>query len=249
LTKLHLNAQSLNQRRWSDSHGETRIMPRHKRTREWLIIVAVVVALHAVLFLTVRPSFFAMFKKTTTADSAGQKAEPFASTSVLIIPIEIEDESNEAEQDPVQEAPEQVVREVKEKREQSLAAKHEVPENDQARDSDAPIDVESVLGESPETLPNNTGPKRIVIPPRALEITWPDTRKLRHCLGHHIDLKILVDDQGKIVSVEPLDTGHPNDCIQAAVESASRIVFEPGRVDGAPAEMWTQVRIDFRKKR
>lgn len=224
-------------------------MPRHKRTKEWLIIVAVVVALHAVLFISVRPSFFAMFKRTTTAVSHGQEAEPFAPTSVLIIPIEIEDEPIDQEQDPVQVAPERVVREVKRERERSDTAEHQVADNDQAEDSDAPIDVESVLGESPETLPNNTGPERIMIPPRALEITWPDTRKLRHCLGHHIDLKILVDDSGAIVSIEPLDTNHPADCIRAAVESANRIVFEPGRVDGAPSRMWTQVRIDFRKKR
>jgi hypothetical protein len=88
-----------------------------------------------------------------------------------------------------------------------------------------------------------------MIPPRALEITWPDTRDLGHCLGHHIDIMIQVDEKGSIVSIKPLDSNHPQDCIDAALESARQIVFEPGRVNGVPASMWTQVRIDFRKKR
>jgi hypothetical protein len=72
---------------------------------------------------------------------------------------------------------------------------------------------------------------------------------LRHCLGHHIDIRIEVDERGKVLRVEPMDMNHPQDCIAAALESAGKIVFEPGQVDGTTTRMWTQVRIDFRKKR
>jgi hypothetical protein len=36
--------------------------------------------------------------------------------------------------------------------------------------------------------------------------------------------------------------------VRAALESAARIVFEPGRINGVPVAMWTQVRIEFRSK-
>jgi TonB family protein len=81
-----------------------------------------------------------------------------------------------------------------------------------------------------------------------VEITWPDTRQLRHCLGEDIDVRIEVDEDGTVLSVEPVDKKQPKDCMRAAIESARAIVFEPGEVDGVPTRMWTQVRIEFRKK-
>jgi outer membrane biosynthesis protein TonB len=220
-----------------------------KKSKEWLIIVAVVVALHALLFISVRPSFFSMFKKTTTSTAEGYKGEPFAPSAILTIPIEIEDPQPDKPQEPIQDNAEPTPTETKKIDHKPVVATQEAVNIDEGDPSDAPLDVENVLGESPETLPHNIGPEEVMIPPRALEITWPDTRDLGHCLGHHIDMMIHVDENGSIVAVEPLDSNHPPDCIRAAVESARHIVFEPGRVNGLPSSMWTQVRIDFRKKK
>jgi outer membrane biosynthesis protein TonB len=222
---------------------------RDKRTKEWMIIVAVVIALHVVLFLTVRPSFFAMFKKSITSASEGGTREPFAPAAILTIPIEIEDNPEEQEQEPVQDATEPTPTEDKKPEETTTLLTNEVVSPDEGSPSDGPVDVENLLGDSPETLPHSAGPTGVMIPPRAMEITWPDTRKLKHCLGHHIDIKIEVDENGAILSVEPLPGDHPPDCIRAAVESARRIVFEPGLIDGVPKTMWTHIRIDFRKKK
>jgi len=208
----------------------------------------VVIGFHVLLFLTVRPAFFAMFKKTVTSASEGSQGEPFAPAAIFTIPIEIEDQPNE-KQDPVQDALDPAERERKKKDRQpqpNVVVGKTVPAED-SRQTDAPIDIENLIGESPETLPHNIGKEEIMIPPRALEITWPDTRNLEHCLGHHIDLKIEVNERGEIMTIEPLDTNHPVDCIRVAVESAGRIVFEPGQIDGHPSPMWTQVRIEFRK--
>jgi hypothetical protein len=89
----------------------------------------------------------------------------------------------------------------------------------------------------------------VSIPPRPIEITWPDTRSLQHCLGHYIDVKIHVSATGKILDAQAAEEDHPADCLQAALDSANRIIFEPGQIDGQPARMWTLVRIDFRRKR
>ncbi len=86
------------------------------------------------------------------------------------------------------------------------------------------------------------------VPPRPIEITWPDTRKLSHCVGLRIDVRIRVDAEGRVERVEPASTGQPDDCVKAALETARRIKFAPGTVAGKPATLWSLVTIDFEKK-
>jgi hypothetical protein len=85
------------------------------------------------------------------------------------------------------------------------------------------------------------------VPPRPIEITWPDTRKLSHCVGLRIDVRIRVDELGRVERVEPASTGLPDDCVRAALETAKRIKFTPGTVAGKPATLWSLVTIDFEK--
>jgi hypothetical protein len=190
-----------------------------------------------------------MFKRTTTSTAEGYQGEPFAPRAILTIPIEIEDSQTDEARKPVDETAEPKPPDKREVDAKPVVATQEAVDIDEGNPSDAPLDVENLLGKSPETLPHNIGPEEVMIPPRALEITWPDTRDLRHCLGHHIDVMIHVDERGRIIGIKPLDSNHPQDCIDAALESVAQIVFEPGRVNGVPASMWTQVRIDFRRKK
>lgn len=87
------------------------------------------------------------------------------------------------------------------------------------------------------------------VPPRPIEITWPDTRKLAHCVGLRIDVRIRVDALGRVERVEPASQGLPEDCVQAALDTAKRIRFTPGTVGGKPAALWSLVTIDFEKKK
>ena len=105
-----------------------------------------------------------------------------------------------------------------------------------------------ILADSPDPRPYQPEPQTTTLPPRPLEITWPDTRELSHCLGHEIVIRIQVGQQGEILSAMATDDDHPADCILAALESARQIVFSPATIDGVPASMWTEVRIDFRKR-
>ena len=86
-----------------------------------------------------------------------------------------------------------------------------------------------------------------VVPPRPIEITWPDTRKLSHCVGLRIDVRIRVDEKGRVERVEPASPGLPPDCVRAALDTAKRIKFTPGTVGGKPAALWSLVTIDFEK--
>jgi hypothetical protein len=95
---------------------------------------------------------------------------------------------------------------------------------------------------------NGGQPPAGVVPPRPIEITWPDTRKLSHCVGLRIDVRIRVDELGRVERVEPASQGLPADCVRAALDTAKRIKFTPGTVGGKPAPMWSLVTIDFEKR-
>lgn len=224
-------------------------MSKRIKSREWIIIIAVAIVIHVALFFFIRPSFFSAFRKTIDETSETGEGQPFTQTAILTIPIEIDDVSEVEEQNPVQETAEARRREEKRHQEVTRVILNDAVTTDEGPAAEAETDVDNLSGQSPQTLPHNIGPEAVVIPPRALEITWPDTRKLRHCLGHHIDIRIQVAEDGAIARVEALSNDHPPDCIRAALESARRIVFEPGQKDGRPTTMWTQVRIDFRKKK
>jgi hypothetical protein len=105
-----------------------------------------------------------------------------------------------------------------------------------------------LIGDASRTIPRGSVPDLVKIPPRPLQITWPDTRRLKHCLGHQIRVRIQVDEEGTIVRVEIPDDDHPADCVSAALESAGQILFAPGTIGGKPVKMWTEIRIDFRMK-
>jgi TonB family protein len=108
-------------------------------------------------------------------------------------------------------------------------------------------DIGDLVGDASTAMPRGESIEPVKIPPRPLQITWPDTRHLEHCLGHQIDVRIQVDEDGRILDVEVQGTSeHPEDCAKAALESARKIVFSPGRINGRPMKMWTEIRIEFR---
>ena len=112
----------------------------------------------------------------------------------------------------------------------------------------APNDLLDLLGEATRTLPQGPDTHLIQAPPRPIQITWPDARPPRHCLGCEITVLVQVDEEGRIQSVEPEGTNYPPDCARAAVETARLVVFAPGTVNGRPVKMWTRIRIDFRQR-
>jgi TonB family protein len=86
------------------------------------------------------------------------------------------------------------------------------------------------------------------VPPRPVEITWPETRQLKQCIGQSVNVEILVAEDGKVKDVKVVPSDILPACADAALAAARHIRFEPGRTGGVAATMWTQVRIDFQKR-
>lgn len=85
-------------------------------------------------------------------------------------------------------------------------------------------------------------------PPRPVEITWPETRKLKQCIGESVTVRIWVSEEGKVKDAQVVPSGVLPACADAALVAARHIRFEPGRQGGVPITMWTEVRIDFQRQ-
>ncbi|UCG53108.1 MAG: energy transducer TonB [Candidatus Latescibacterota bacterium] len=214
-------------------------MKKRKRSKEWIFFIGVAVLVHLALFIYIKPSFFTAFKRSPLEDAATAPRGTGMPDAIVYIPIEIDET---VERTPVEQLSD----------ESPLEETIEKTDRPQTPTSGAPsqfdIAIDSLLGEATHTLPQGPGAQLVVIPPRPLEITWPDTRKLKHCLGHQINVRIQVSEEGEILRVDVEDDAHPSDCVMAALDSARRIVFAPGKINGEPVKMWTQIRIDFKRK-
>jgi TonB family protein len=132
----------------------------------------------------------------------------------------------------------------------------EAPPREQPREvadeegpSRADLDVGDVLERAGVPRTGGSASSGGAVPPRPIEITWPETRRLKHCIGRSFEVRVLVGEDGLVQRVEAAAQTVEADCQEAALEAARRIKFEPGRVGGVASTVWTQVRIDFERKR
>jgi len=86
------------------------------------------------------------------------------------------------------------------------------------------------------------------VPPRPVEIQWPETRKLKECIGQSVNVDIWVSEDGRVKDVKIDSSAILPACADAALAAARHIRFEPGRAGGVAVAMWTKVRIDFQRR-
>jgi len=206
-----------------------------RRARQWITIVAIAVGVHLLLLLTVRESFFDLFKASSVDSPGAPSAASTQPQAIVAIRIDVDGEEP------------QIV-----DLEEPEVPRPDRPPVETEGQSDADleaIDLENIVGEAQSPLQAQSRHPNESVLPRPIEITWPQTESLGHCLGMRISIKIEVGADGKVLSVRPASQHHPSDCVEAALDAARRIKFLPGRVSGEPARMWTEVRIDFLRTR
>jgi hypothetical protein len=215
-------------------------MRKRARANRWLVIIGAALAAHLVLFLFIGPSAVQFVRRVVSpgsdAPSGGNPPD-----AVLSIPIEYESGPAVEETVPVVTVDDQADQD-------APTPPTDTPPSSPA--SGGTSELDGLIGDASRTIPRGTGsdPDFVRIPPRPLQITWPDTRRLKHCLGHQITVRVQVDETGRIVRIEAPGGDHPADCVTAALASAGQIVFAPGTIGGKPVKMWTEIRIDFRAK-
>jgi outer membrane biosynthesis protein TonB len=203
-------------------------------SKYWIVIVLIAVAVHLVLIFGVKTRHLSIFKKSIDDNVASSAAPASFPDAIVAVIVDIEGE----EPTPVE--------------------IETVPKNDRKTkptdvehagdDLEKSKDILEIVGAPNAPMPSRPSTRSAVIPPRPVEITWPETKNLSHCLGTHVDVRIRVNEKGEILAAEPTSGNIPDDCTAAALRAARRIVFLPGTVDGRPTAMWTEIRIDFRRQ-
>jgi outer membrane biosynthesis protein TonB len=208
-------------------------MTERKNARYWVIFISVAIVIHLILFFSIKPSFFSLFKKTVSSDDTGTPFQFSGEDAMLSISIEIEDENTESANPDDIEPAEQA---------------DQPSPRPAGRQAAVPDNIDDLIGQGGGPVQRQPGPKPAVIPPRPVEMTWPDTRNLGFCIGSTIIVSLQVETDGSIIQMLPEEIDLPEECIRAALEAAGKIVFEPGKVNGIAVKMWTRVQIDFRRE-
>lgn len=219
-------------------------MPRQRdddSRRKWWFVVALVLLFHLAVLIFVRPGYFHFLLRDISppASSGSRRSATFAPDAIIAIKVDVE------KSDDVEPTPEQAATVSKPVSEPHPSAKP----GDQSNRPLEGVDIGEIIDQAGKPRAGGGAPPDETIAPRPIEITWPETRRLKHCIGRHVDVRILVGEDGKIQKVEPQPSDLPPDCLRSALDAARKIRFEPGRVDGKPATLWAQVRIDFEEKR
>ncbi len=222
-------------------------MREPRRARLWLIFITVALLFHLLLFVYVKFSLLTPPARTSGEPFPGT-ASPSGGTlyipveppdAILYIPVELDEPTQE-------ETVTQLVEEAD--AEETFEPVDEVGPSNAGGEPGGASEFGDMFGNASRPLPQGPERELVRIPPRPLQITWPDTRQLKICLGHQIDIRVQVDEDGRILRVDPTPSASPSECVRAALECASQIVFAPGKINGRPAKMWTEIRIDFREK-
>jgi TonB family protein len=212
---------------------EAKIRKRNN-SRQWLVIILIAVLVHLVILFGMQPRHFNVFRRSFDDNKASSSRRASLPDAIIAVTVDVEGETPL----PVE------ITELPRERPIPVVTEHDKP-NDEESETDDLLDI---LGTEQTPLPALPSTTSAVIPPRPVEITWPETKNLSHCRDLRVDLRIQVDEKGKILGVETIDGEAPDECVQAAIRAARRIVFMPGRVNGQAETMWTKIRIDFRRQ-
>jgi hypothetical protein len=202
----------------------------HRRGKYWLGFVAAAILVHLLLFVGFKQSYFSLFSRkiSPSNETSGSSFRPDVIITIPVLTEPEEDTSLKPREDA----------------EESTPDKSFSPSPSSSGDKK----MEDLVGEGPVPRPQGGDRPELVIPPRPLELSWPDPRGLEQCLGHSISLRIRVDPRGRILKIVVLDESHPRKCIEAALDAAEKIIFEPGSIAGKPDTMWTEIRMDFKRQ-
>ncbi len=102
-----------------------------------------------------------------------------------------------------------------------------------------------------DSIPNVVPFYTLTVKPRPLKQAMPEYPEnlRRKGVEDRVIVKILVDEQGKVIRAELLKPSKYAEFNQAALSAAKRFEFEPGATPKGPAKVWLTVPFDFRLKK
>jgi protein TonB len=89
-----------------------------------------------------------------------------------------------------------------------------------------------------------------VVPPKVTQKAEPryPPSAIRLKRAANVDVKVLVDERGKVMDAERIGVKAGFGFDEAAVEAARRSVFQPATKDGVRVKMWFTLRFNFKPR-
>jgi TonB family protein len=87
-----------------------------------------------------------------------------------------------------------------------------------------------------------------VVAPKQLSMPkpyYPNAAKRMNNPGAAVNLKILVDEHGRVLEATPIGTQAGLGFEESAIEAAKRAVYQPATKEGVPVKFWTTLHVIF----
>ena len=107
----------------------------------------------------------------------------------------------------------------------------------------APRPQQIQVGDLVQPGPGVVAPKRVSLP----EPRYPPAAQ-RLNRAAQVDIKVLVDEKGRVLDAELLGAKAGFGFDEAALDAARRAVFQPATKEGVRVKMWTTVRVNFQRR-
>jgi TonB family protein len=210
---------------------ESRRSPR-RTGKQWAIIVASAVLVHAAFLLLFQPRYLEVFKTDMPAGEESTDRSPLLDNPFHVLSLSVEPQPAPAR----------------------AAARQAAEEAESATEEPAigaPGDLQS------EMLPlqggggsrGTRGSRNAVVEPKPLYIPWPKyPAGIKQLPPGRVELTLLINEKGEVDDVKITRSLPLEELNRIAVEAARRIRFTPGSEGGVRKPMWIRLAIGFQPR-
>jgi TonB family protein len=206
----------------------------HRSTRkQWAIIIAGAVLLHAAFLLLFQPRYLEVFRTEMPSGEEGSDRAPLLDNPFHVLSLSVETQPARAPA--------------------AAAARQAAEEGESALDEalfGAPGEPQS------EMLPirgggsrGTRGSRNAVVEPKPLYIPWPKyPAGIKQLPQGRVELMLLINEKGDVDDVKVTRALPLEELNRIAVEAARRIRFTPGTEGGVRKPMWIRLAIGFQPR-
>jgi TonB family protein len=204
----------------------------HRSTRrQWAIIIASAVVIHAAFLLLFQPRYLEIFRTETLVGEEGADRAPLLDNPFRVLSLSVEPRPARASAAP---------REISEGAE---AAPEEIPPGEPGEPQSEILPIQG--GGSRGTR----GSRNATVEPKPLYIPWPKYPEgVRQLPQGRVELMLLINEKGEVDEVKVTRALPLEELNRIAVESARRIRFTPGTEGGVRKPMWIRLAIGFQPR-
>jgi TonB family protein len=200
--------------------------------RQWAVIIASVIVLHAAFILLFKPRYLAVFKTELPPGEESTDRYPFLDNPIHVLSLSLEP------------------------RPAAAVTEKETAERQESAEEAARIEA---LGEpQSEMLPmkgggggggGTRGSRNATVEPKPLYIPWPKyPAGLKQLPQGRVELMLLINEKGEVDDVKITRTLPLDELNRIAVEAARKIRFTPGTEQGIRKPMWVRLAIGFQPR-